>query len=102
MTEITRYDSADYLDSPGAVAAYLEAAFEEGEPDLIAHALGVVARARGMSQIARDAGLSEENVSRALSPDRNPELSSLIRVLSALGLRLAAAPTGPKDSSPTR
>ena len=54
----TRYDPADYLDSPEAIAAYIDAVFEDGDPALITHALGVVARARGMSQIARDAGLS--------------------------------------------
>jgi probable addiction module antidote protein len=84
------WDSAELLDSPEAIAAYVEAAFEDGDTALIAHALGVVARARGMTQIARDAGLSRDAVYKALSRDGNPTLATLSKVMGALGLRLTA------------
>jgi probable addiction module antidote protein len=86
------YDSTEYLDTAEDVAAYLEEAFAERDPALIAHALGVAARARGMTQIAKEAKLSRESLYRALSPEGNPELSTLIKVLHALGLRLAVEP----------
>ena len=86
------YDTAEYLDSEEAIAAYIDAVLEDGDPALIAHALGTVARARGMSQIAREAGLSRENLYRALSAEGNPEFGTVLRVLKALGLRLTAAP----------
>jgi probable addiction module antidote protein len=84
------WDSAELLDSPEAIAAYIEAAFEEGDTALIAHALGVVARARGMSQIARDAGMTRDAVYKALSRDGNPTLSTLAKVMGAMGLQLTA------------
>lgn len=90
----TPYDTADYLDSQEAIAAYIEAVLEDGDPALLTHALGVVARARGMSQIARETGLSRENLYRALGRDGNPELGTVVRVLRALGLRLSAVPAG--------
>jgi probable addiction module antidote protein len=90
----TQYDTADYLDSPEAMAAYIDAVFEDGDPALVTHALGVVARARGMTQIARDAGLSRESLYRALGSEGNPEFATVVRVLKALGLRLTAVPSG--------
>lgn len=97
--ETSPYDSADYLDTEEAVRAYLDAMLEDGDPAVVAHALGVVARSRGMSSVARKAGLSRESLYRALSPDGNPEFGTVLRVLKALGLRLTAAPvdtqTGP-------
>jgi probable addiction module antidote protein len=84
------WDSAELLDSPEAIAAYVEAAFEDGDTALIAHALGVVARARGMTQIAHDAGMSRDAVYKALSRDGNPTLATLSKVMGALGLRLTA------------
>jgi probable addiction module antidote protein len=83
------YDSAELLDSAEAVAAYLEAAFETDDPSFITHAFGVVARARGMTQIAKDAGLSRESLYRALGENGNPEFSTVLKVAKALGLRLA-------------
>ena len=88
--ETTVYDSADYLDSPEAIAAYIDAAFEDGEPALITHALGVVARAKGMSQLARDAGVTREALYKALTADGDPKLSTFVGVLKALGMRLSA------------
>jgi probable addiction module antidote protein len=90
--ETRPYDIAEYLDSEEAIAAYIDAVLEDGDPALIAHALGAVARARGMSQIARDAGLSRESLYRALSSEGNPEFGTVLRVLKALGLRLTATP----------
>jgi probable addiction module antidote protein len=88
--ETTLYDTADYLDSPESIAAYIEAAFEDGDPALITHALGVVARAKGMSQLARDAGVTREALYKALTAAGDPKLSTFIGVLKALGMRLMA------------
>ena len=87
--ETRPYDSARYLDSDEAVAAYMEAAFETGDAAFIAHAFGIAARARGMTQIAKDAGLSRESLYRALGENGNPEFSTVLKVAKALGLRLA-------------
>jgi probable addiction module antidote protein len=84
------WDVADHLDSPAAIAAYLEAAFEDGDPQLIAAAIGDVARARGMKALSEETGLSRESLYRALSEDGNPGLSTVIKVLRAFGLRLEA------------
>ncbi len=84
------WDAADHLDSSAAIAAYLEAAFEDGDPQLIAAAIGDVARARGMTALAEETGLSRESLYRALSEDGNPGLSTVIKVLRAFGVRLEA------------
>jgi probable addiction module antidote protein/putative addiction module killer protein len=86
----TPWDSAELLDSPESMAAYIEAAFEDGDPSLIAHALGVVARARGMSQLAKEAGLSRDAMYKAFQPDGNPTLQTLTSVMKALGMKLSA------------
>lgn len=85
----TAFDSADYLGSPEAIEAYLEDALESGHVALIAHALGVVARARGMTQLARQTGLSRESLYRTLSAEGNPELGTVLKVMQTLGLRLS-------------
>lgn len=92
-TKTSAFDSAAYLDSPDAIEAYLEDALESNDPAIIAHALGVIARAKGMSQIAQDAGLSRESLYKALSADGNPELATVLKVIKALGLKLTVAPT---------
>jgi probable addiction module antidote protein len=84
----TVWDPAEYLSSPEAVAAYLEAAFEDGDPALIATALGDVARAQGMSQLATQAGVTREALYKALSPNGDPRLSTLVGVMKALGIRI--------------
>jgi probable addiction module antidote protein len=90
MTVKTRpFDPTRYLDSDEAVAGFLEEAFETDDPGFIVHAFGVVARARGMTQIAKDAGLSRESLYRALGENGNPEFSTVLKVAKALGLRLA-------------
>ena len=86
------YDSADYLDDDETVAAYLTEALDSHDPRILAKALGAVARARGgMSQLARDTGISREALYRALSDTGNPELGTVLRVLQALGVRLSAS-----------
>ncbi len=88
----TRWDASEFLDSDEAIAAYLNAAFEEGDPGFIAASIGHVAKAKGMSQIARETGLSRENLYRALSDDGNPELSTMTKVMQALGMRIQIMP----------
>jgi probable addiction module antidote protein len=74
------------------MAAYLEAALEEGDPALVAAALGDIARAKGMTQVARDTGLGRESLYKALSASGNPEFATVMKVIAALGLKLHAAP----------
>lgn len=87
----TAYDSAAYLKTKEDVAAYLEAAFEEGDAALIAHALGVVARAEGMTEVAKQAGLTRASLYKALSVEGNPEFSTVLKVVQALGLKIRVA-----------
>ena len=94
-TVTTRYDVAEHLRTPKEMAAYLEACFEEanGDAAFIAKALGDVARAKGMSQVARDAGLSRESLYKALSGERAPGFDTVLKVIGALGLTLRAQVT---------
>ena len=92
----TPFDPAEYLDDDESIAAYLDEAMSTGDPKFIAKSLGVVARARGMTQIAKDTGLSRESLYRALGDDGNPEFATLLSVISALGFRLGVA-TKPKQ-----
>ncbi|MGH6955865.1 MAG: addiction module antidote protein [Caulobacteraceae bacterium] len=85
------YDSAEFLDTPEAVAAYVDEAFATGDAAFIAKALGVAARAKGMSEVARQAGLSRESLYRALRAEGNPEFVTVLKVAQALGLRLGVA-----------
>jgi len=85
-----RWDPAEHLATEDDMAAYLEAALDDGDPALIAAAVGDIARAKGMSQIARKTGLGRESLYKALSPDGNPEFSTVLKVVRALGLRLHA------------
>jgi probable addiction module antidote protein len=87
------YDAAEYLESEEDMAAYLQAALEEGDPAIIIHALGNIARARGMSEIARETGLRRESLYKAFSPEGNPEFATVLKVVQALGLELHAEPT---------
>lgn len=84
------WDVAEHLETEEDMAAYLEAALEENDPSLIAAALGDIARAKGMSQIAAETGLGRESLYKALSPEGNPEFSTILKVVNALGLRLHA------------
>ena len=82
------WDAADYLETEEDMVAYLEAAFDEGDARLIVAALGDIARARGMTMVAADAGLGRESPYKALSPDGNLEFATVLKVMRALGLRL--------------
>jgi len=88
--KFSKWDSAAHLRSDEDIALYFEACFEEdpGDGSLIRHALGVIARARGMSQLARETGLARESLYRALSDGGNPEFSTVMKVIKALGIRL--------------
>jgi probable addiction module antidote protein len=91
-TKTTPYDVAEHLRTPEEMAAYLDAWLEEAPDDAagIAKALGDIARAKGMSQVAKDAGLSRESLYRALSADGNPSFATVLKVARALGVRLHA------------
>jgi len=91
-TITTRYDVVEHLRTPEEMAAYLEACLEEanGDAAFIAKALGDIARAKGMSQVARDAGLSRESLYKALSGERSPAFDTILKVIDALGLKLHA------------
>jgi probable addiction module antidote protein len=82
------WDPAEYLTTPSRIAAYLEAAFEDGDPTLIATALGDIARAVGMTQLASQAGVTREALYKALSPTGDPRLSTFLGVMKALGIKL--------------
>lgn len=84
------WDAAEHLETEADMAAYLEAALELGDATVVAAALGDIARAKGMSQIARETGLARENLYKALSPEGNPEFATVLKVVKALGLRLHA------------
>mgnify|MGYP000032401302 CR=1 FL=1 len=91
-TLTTRYDVAEHLRTPEEMAAYLEASIEEaqGDASFIAKALGDIARAKGMSQVARDAGVSRESLYKALSGERSPNFDTILKVINALGIKLHA------------
>jgi probable addiction module antidote protein len=87
-TKTRAWDVTRYLDSEEAIAAYIDAALEEDDPALLAAALGDVARAKGMTQIAHETGLGRESLYKALSPEGNPEFVTVQKVVRSLGLRL--------------
>jgi len=86
----TKFDAAEYLQSPEALEVFMADAFETGDTTYIANALGVVARAKGMSQIAQDTGLSREQLYRSFSKQGNPTLKTTLTVMQALGLEMTA------------
>ena len=91
---VTRpWDPAEHLKTQEDIVAYLEAALEDGDSQLIAAVLGDIARAKGMSYLARETGLGRESLYKALSPNGNPEFATVLKVIQALGLRLHAAPS---------
>ena len=102
MIGTTRFDAAEYLDTPERQAAYITAALETGDPEFVRDALGVVARARGMAEIAKAADLNRESLYKALGETGNPEFSTVMRVLQALGLTLSARPVAPQKRAPKK
>lgn len=87
---LTKFDAAATLRDSDAIAEYMAAAFETQDPGYVSHALGVVARARGMSEIARESGLSREHLYRSFSENGNPTLKSILAVMGTLGVQLSA------------
>jgi probable addiction module antidote protein len=88
MQKTTIWDAADYLTDKDKIVAYLDAALEDGDIDLLRAALGDIARARGMADIANATGMSRTSLYKALSPDGNPEFATVVKVLRTLGLRV--------------
>lgn len=93
--KFSRYDTADYLKTEDDITAYLDAVMEDGDPALIAAALGDVARARNLSQLAREVGMSRQGLDKALSGEGNPTLATVMKVAQALGIRLTFKPAQP-------
>ena len=91
-TKTRPWDVVEHLETQEDMAVYLEAALEQGDPALVAAAMGDIARAKGITQIAREAGLGRESLYKALSPQGNPEFATVLKVLRALGLKLHASP----------
>ena len=89
-TRTRPFDPARYLDSPVALAEYLAAALETGDSAFVSRSLGAIARARGMTEVAKESGLGRESLYKALGDNGNPEFSTVLRVVKALGLRLSA------------
>lgn len=91
-THIAPFDAADYLDDEQTIAEYLTAALEDPNPDVFLTAVRDVARARGMAQLAKDAGLGRESLYKALTPGAKPRYDTVLKLLNALGVRLSATP----------
>lgn len=92
VSELLEFDAAEYLSSEVEVAAYLTAILEENDPALLAATIGDIARARGMSQVAKDFGMAREALYKALRPGSEPRFQTISRVCAALGVRLVAQP----------
>lgn len=99
MAKAKPFDPAEYLDSPETIAAYLTEALESGDQALVAKAIGTVARSHGMAAIAEKAGLSRENLYRALGGDAKPEFGTVIKVLHAMGISLVAQPKAASEAA---
>lgn len=91
MVKFTPFDAADYLDDEATIAEYLTASLEDPNPDVFLAAVRDVARARGMTQLAKDAGLGRESLYKALTPGSKPRYDTVLRVLHALGIKLSAS-----------
>ena len=93
MAKLTQFDAAEYLHNEERQVAYISAALETGDADFVRDALGIVARARGMGTIARNAGLNRESLYKALGESGHPEFETVMRIVRAMGLTLTAHPT---------
>ena len=103
LTALKKFDAAEHLGDAAAVAAYIEDAIALGDSAFLVDAIGVVARAKGMTEIARKSGLSRESLYKALRRDGNPEFATVMKVIDAMGLRLAVeAPKVSVASKPRR
>ena len=90
MVEVSRYDTVDYLDSEEMIAAYLNAAIEENDMDVLLTAISNIAKARGIAQLAKDAGLCRESLYKTLSPGAKPRFETIMKIINALGIALRA------------
>jgi probable addiction module antidote protein len=102
MAKTTRFDVANHLDSEERQVAYITAALETGDADFVRDALGIVARARGMSEIAKNAGLNRESLYKALGENGNPGFATVMRIVRALGLTLSVRPAAARRTSKRR
>jgi len=93
MTKISAFDAADYLDNDIVIAEYLNAALEDDNPDVFLQAIADVAKARGMTQLAKDTGLGRESLYKALAPGSKPRYDTIIKLVRALGVELHTSPT---------
>lgn len=93
------FDPAEHLHDEEAIAVFLSSILEENDPALLAEAIGVIARARGMSKVAADAGMAREALYKALRADAHPRFDTMQRVMAALGVRLAVVPGMPQKAS---
>ncbi len=96
--ETAKWDTAEILDSPEMIAAYIDAILEDGDSKLIAAALGDVARSKGMSEIAKKTGVTREGLYKALSAEGDPKLTTFLSVIKSLGLRLSVKPAHEADA----
>lgn len=92
MTQFAPFDAADYLDDEATIAAYISAALEDPNPDVFLTAVRDVARARGMTQLAKDTGLGRESLYKALTPGAHPRYDTMLKLIHALGVKLTATP----------
>lgn len=92
MADFQKFDATDYLDSEETIAEYLTAALEDDNPDVFLAALADVAKSRGMSAVARDAGLGRESLYKALAPGAKPRYDTILKVLHSLGVKLTVSP----------
>ena len=100
MTEgLRRFDASEYIDDDEGARIFLEDAMESGNAAVIAGAIGAIAKYKGMSAIARETGMSRESLYRALSEDGNPQLSTVLKVLEAMGLKLSVEPASKSDAA---
>lgn len=97
--KFSRYETADYLETEEDIRLYLEACQEEGDPALVAAALGNIAKARNMTQLAKEAGLTRAGLYKALSPEGNPSFATVSKVAHALGLRITLEPASRKPDA---
>ena len=95
MAKFAPFDAADYLDDEATIAEYLTAALEDPNPDVFLSAVRDVARARGMTQLAKDAGLGRESLYKALTPGAKPRYDTVLRLLHALGVKVSVSPVHP-------
>lgn len=93
MSKISHFDAADYLDNEETIAEYISAALEDPNPDVFLAAVRDVAKARGMTQLAKDTGLGRESLYKALTPGAKPRYDTVLKLLNALGVKLSAEPT---------